>query len=371
MSKICSNCKTELRDEDVVCPVCNTYTGCTTAENNIVFCEGCGARIKPGDRLCPKCGRPAPSILSTQSAAKDLAYGNTSNFRAITDEDLEFAAKRQHLCNLPSPKFDPDATNILTPLGDSVSVKHEAEDSVRFTRSMQEQDELCHKKKKKCTSRLVVLVLLGLLVSCCVYFVTQDPLGVMPGFWEQLQQSAQEVFPQREDNPSSQAGAGLGTPVDENRVLTNEEVFIKLDSIYQRIAGFKDSYGEIITLYNGYYIAYDKDKRLESAGPAYALRDLCDATVEELESLNLPTDCVYLDDIDHLIQLSKWMRGMADTICQSWDISLSFEEGVSLAEHTSEITQPLRDCLDEYGQDQNRLQFNEHILSWAPVEKPL
>ena len=371
MSKICSNCKTELKDDDVVCPVCKTYTGYTTVENNIVFCEGCGARIKPGDRLCPKCGRPAPSILSTQSAAKDLASGNTSNFRAITNEDLEFAAKRQHLCNLPSPTLDPDATNILTPLGDSVSIKPDAADNVRYTRSMQEQDELCHKKKKKRTSRLVTWFLLGVLAGSGVYFVTQDPLGVMPGFWEQLQQSAQEVFPQREENPSSQAGAGLGTPVDEDRVLTNEEVFVKLDSIYQRIVGFQDSYGEIITLYNGYFIAYDKDKREESAAPAYALRDLCDDTIEELKSLKLPDDCLYTEDIEHLIQLTAWMRGMADTMCKSWDISLSYEQGVSLSEHTNEITQPLRDCLDEYGEDQNRLQYYQYIDQWAPTEKDL
>ena len=371
MSKICSNCNAELNDDEVVCPVCKTYTGYTTVENNIVFCEGCGARIKPGDRLCPKCGRPAPTILSTQSAAKDLASGNTSNFRAITNEDLELAAKRQHLCNLPSPTLDPNATNILTPLGDSVSPKTEAADNVRFTRSMQEQDELCHKKKKKRTSRLIAIFVVGFLVGCGIYFVTQDPLGVMPGFWDQLQQQAQEVFPQRDDNPSSQAGAALGTPVDEDRILTNDEVFVKLDAIYQRIVGFKESYGEVITLYNGYYIAYDKDKRMESAAPAYALRDLCDTTVEELSTLNLPQDCVYGDDIEHLISLASWMRGMADTMCQSWDISLSFDEGVSLSEHTSEITQPLRDCLDEHGEDQNRLQYNQYLLQWAPTEKPL
>ena len=63
---ICPHCLKTIEDGASFCPYCNAYVGPGDGPEHteFVFCEGCGARLSPHDRTCPKCGRPAPGILS-------------------------------------------------------------------------------------------------------------------------------------------------------------------------------------------------------------------------------------------------------------------------------------------------------------------
>ena len=371
MPKVCPNCKTQLDDKVFICPNCHSYVGELPSEGNFIFCEGCGARIKPGDRICPKCGRPAPAILSTKHAASDLAAGNTSAFHVLTPGRIDNASKRAALQNLPST-----LDNAQSPVIDSSDdvVPYSSRKSHRQVREKKlspcfNDDSGAITQQKGGHHRILILAICAALLVVLGSFCVFDPLDIMPSVWDYIATNAQELFPVRNSSNQSDKGAALGTPVDENRILSNEEVFTKIDVIYQRLLGFKDQFDEVIRSYNGYYVAYDYQSRVNASANAYALRDACDKTIEELNNLNLPQDCIYTQDIEHLISLATWMRGRADTMCQSWDISLQYKQGDNPGSHVSEITQPLRDCLDENGVDQNRQQFNEHLFEWAPVEQ--
>ena len=71
-----------------MCPACGADLSvpASSSVSEFIFCEGCGARLNPQDRTCPKCGRPAPGILSQNSAASDLAAGKTASFPRVTSE---------------------------------------------------------------------------------------------------------------------------------------------------------------------------------------------------------------------------------------------------------------------------------------------
>ena len=89
---ICPQCNRTIDDDAEFCPVCHAFVGdAARSGEQFVFCDGCGARLSAGERVCPKCGRPAPSILSTEAAASDLAAGKTASFPRLTREELERA----------------------------------------------------------------------------------------------------------------------------------------------------------------------------------------------------------------------------------------------------------------------------------------
>ena len=93
---ICPNCLKTVEDGTTFCPHCHAYMGGTTGESrsDFVFCEGCGARLSIHDRTCPKCGRPAPGILSVKSASSDLAAGRTASFPRLTPDLIDTEASR-------------------------------------------------------------------------------------------------------------------------------------------------------------------------------------------------------------------------------------------------------------------------------------
>ena len=88
---ICPHCLKTIEDGASFCPYCNAYVGPGDGPEHteFVFCEGCGARLSPHDRTCPKCGRPAPGILSEDAAASDLAAGRTAGFPRLTQEQID------------------------------------------------------------------------------------------------------------------------------------------------------------------------------------------------------------------------------------------------------------------------------------------
>ena len=79
---ICPHCLKTIEDGETFCPHCHGYVG-AVSRDEFVFCEGCGARLSLHDRTCPKCGRPAPGILSTDSASADLAAGKTAGLLTV------------------------------------------------------------------------------------------------------------------------------------------------------------------------------------------------------------------------------------------------------------------------------------------------
>lgn len=355
------------------------------SDAQFIYCEGCGARLTPQDRSCPKCGHPAPGILSTHSAASDLAAGKTASFPRLTQEHIE--------SSLPVPPVpgsasmfdninDPDATGVLD--ADRLS---SVAGSVRSARNgspvrssygfatdaaAMSEDDFGPRRRRR---RWIIAVLSLLVVGGGAFFVAADPLGVMPGFYAQLDQAASEAFPSRQAPEEGEAVEEQVT-TDETEeaatvdaTLSDDAAFTRLDAIYDRILGFQTSLGPVIDDYNGYYIANDRTLREESASSAYALRDTIQATLDELTEMKLADGSVYVEDVDHLKQLATWMYNRVDVLCRSWDISLGLPEGERPSEHQDEILQPLREVEMIDGSAVDVIEYERNVADWKPVQK--
>ena len=99
-------------------------------------------------RTCPKCGRPAPGILSTKSSSSDLAAGKTASFPRLTQSMIE--------SEMPSPLFVPTAAQVLSDSMDpSATNVLRASDIEAAAASPSSDVDPYHKPKKRYVKRLV------------------------------------------------------------------------------------------------------------------------------------------------------------------------------------------------------------------------
>ena len=377
---ICPHCFKKVDDAATICPFCHGYlaTGDVT-HPEFVFCEGCGARLSPHDRTCPKCGRPAPGILSIDAAATDLAAGNTASFPKVTNAQLKLPdAPHPLAAEVLDASFDSDATSVISvPLDEGPA------------RSAKVGEDPYHRPRRPWRLIAAVIVVLA-LVGGGAYFVAADPLGVMPGVFSSIKQSAADMFPSRpgmggtsgqdaSDDAEKEGGAAEDAnsdaaddepqPIQETSVLSDEDAYEKILAAYRAIGDYQTPLGEIITTYNGSYLLSSRSAREEAAQGAYDLRDEVQATIDELDAMQLTRDSVYAEDLAHMQSLAMWMYNRVDVLCASWDVSLSFADGESMASHEAEILQPLRDALDATGQNENLVLFEQNYSAWYPVQK--
>lgn len=360
---ICPQCFKKIEDDAAFCPHCNAYVGASDqpSHDDFVFCEGCGARLSAHDRTCPKCGRPAPGILSTESSSSDLAAGKTANFPRLTQQmiDADAAASREQAptaAQVLSDSIDPSSTNVLRA------------DELRAASvpPLSDGEDLYHKKKNRFLKPAFTVLVLAALLGGGYYFVTYDPFGVMPGFIAAFEQAASEMYPSRQlpQDPSADT-----EPIPEGPAEpTDADVFQVVSSSYNKVVDSFDALGDIIDDYNYGYIASDRSVREEKSAVAYATRDMLDAVVEDLDSLELPEDTQYAQDVENVKQLAGWVRTRVDIYCSSWDISLSFDGTTDLpVKHQDEILAPLRERATE--DSEARDAYFAHVESYCPVEK--
>lgn len=361
---ICPHCNTTVPDGSTVCPHCSALIGASgsASTHDFIFCEGCGARLTPKDRTCPKCGRPAPGILSTEASAADLAAGKTASFPKLTDEDVR---TRPSAAEVLDVSLDPSATNVL-----------KFTDDAPATSSREEDPYHAHRRP---VGKIVAAIAVVVLIGACAFFVVADPFGVMPGVYSEIERQAAEMFPSRQGAATQEQENGEAeeeeTSPEEDEVeltdetlLTDDEAYDTLTRIYEEIGGYQDPLGDVIYDYNGGFLLSNLERRREASASAYALRDQVQATLDELSEINLQDGSPYTEDLDHLVQLATWMYNRVDVLCDSWDISLSYPDGESLSAHKSEISQPLRDALDGSGQNQNLTLFEENYYQWKPTQ---
>lgn len=377
---ICPHCLKTIEDGASFCPYCNAYVGPGDGPEHteFVFCEGCGARLSPHDRTCPKCGRPAPGILSEDAAASDLAAGRTAGFPRLTQEQIDTevphapasaaavlsdAADPNETCVLPA--FDKDFGIPKVDIPTPVSLHDDAQKSKR---KVHPDEDAYHKHKRHIPKPLIVIAVLAFVCGGAYWFVTADPMGVMPGFYDQFGQAAQTTFPTRqkgeatEDDTKQDDSAEV---VQEETVLTDDQLYTRLDGLYQTIVSYadEDQIGEVIDSFNNGYLRTPLSTRQELSQSAYALRDQIKKTQDELNNLKYQDDTVYADDIAHLKQLGEWMYERVDVICQSWDISLAIPDGESMSSHQSEILAPIAQ-----GGNSALNQYDANVGSWKPQQ---
>ena len=341
---------------------------------DVVFCEGCGARLDASARTCPKCGRPAPGILSAQSAASDLAAGKTASFPRLTPDMLAEGKPAPSAPQILTESLDPEATNIL----DGNRLRDTGRESRRAARKAERDAAADYRRPRR--GRWVALACVLALAAGGAWFVIQDPWGVMPGIYASIDRSAAEMFPSRQvaeqpadtaadaQTESSDAAAG-DEPQISDSTMSEEEAYQRLSVLYGRIVGFQDEIGAVVDDYNAWYIANDRTRREEGSKSAYAMRDEVQGLIDELDGLKLIDGSAYVEDVDHLKKLAGWMYNRVDVLCRSWDISLALPDGEVPSEHRSEITAPLTEAMQGTGENQDVVQFEANLYAWQPQQK--
>ncbi|MDY2778092.1 MAG: zinc ribbon domain-containing protein [Collinsella sp.] len=354
----CPHCLKTVDPTAGFCPHCGTRIDGASSGSEPVFCEGCGARLFTHDRICPKCGRPAPGILSTSSASRDLAAGRTASFPRLSQHAIDGTPQVPHV-NAPTAaqvlddSMDPSSTNIL--------------DASRIDASV--AGDPYHENRKRRWGPFLAIVLLLAAIGGGVYFVLTDPLGVMPGFMDSFQDAASDMFPSRQlpQGSAQQASADATPPSSEPGPMTDSEVFQVLSSSHNKIVSAFESLGGIIEDYEYGFIASDRAVREERSASAFASRDLIDSVLADLDALDLDDDSPYIEDVEHLKQLAGWVRIRLDMYCASWDISLSYNGSDLPSAHMDEILTPLRDRAQD--DSAARDEYFAHVEEWKPVEK--
>ena len=365
---ICPNCLKTVEDGTTFCPHCHAYVGGAAGESrsDFVFCEGCGARLSIHDRTCPKCGRPAPGILSVESASSDLAAGRTASFPRLTPDLIDTEASRPSSVSVAEVLND-----TMSPAETSVLRAADIEQQARKFAPVPTQEDPYHSRRRPRKGLIVALVSL-LVVGGAAGFIYFDPMHVMPGFYESFQNAAHEMFPSRQLPEDSDASAVTPTKTEEeggqqdSQPLTDDQVFDRLTTIYQQILdyGSADQFGSCVDAFNSAYLAKSHADREEASASAYELRDSVQKTMDELDQLQAPDNSVYTEDIEHMKQLAQWMYGRIDQICASWDVSLSYEDGDLPRDHQDEILAPMRRAgSSDYDS------YYESIEAWEPQRK--
>ena len=264
------------------------------------------------------------------------------------------------------PAFDKDFGIPKVDIPTPVSLHDDAQ---KPKRKVHPDEDAYHKHKRHIPKPLIVIAVLAVVCGGAYWFVTADPMGVMPGFYDQFGQAAQTTFPTRqkgeatEDDTKQDDSAEV---VQEETVLTDDQLYTRLDGLYQTIVSYgdEDQIGEVIDSFNNGYLRTPLSTRQELSQSAYALRDQIKKTQDELNNLKYQDDTVYADDIAHLKQLAEWMYERVDVICQSWDISLAIPDGESMSSHQSDILAPIAQ-----GGNSALNQYDANVGSWKPQQR--
>ncbi len=372
---ICPQCLKHIDDDASVCPHCHAYVASAPARKSFVFCEGCGARLAPSDRTCPKCGRPAPGILSTEAAASDLAAGKTASFPKLTDAMLEGdrgsrPARSSSVQDVLSESLDPSATNVL----DRDEVERRSKGGGRRG-GRKDAGDPYHPRRLVPRGALAALAAIA-LVCGAVAFVYLDPLGVMPGIYESVRTSARESFPSREGMGEGADAADDGTePAEdaedapqtlEDRTLSDEAALAELTELYERVVAINDgdAFGDAIDSFNGWYMASSLQKRQDASRGAYEVRDELQQIIDELDEMQLTEGSAYETDRANVRQLAQWMYERIDAICASWDVSLGYPDGEHMGQHQDEILAPMREAGSSALES-----YYDHVTEWRPAER--
>ncbi len=365
---ICPHCHETIDATGSSCPACGARLDQehSSLATEFIFCEGCGARLSSHDRTCPKCGRPAPGILSSSAAAADLAAGRTASFPRLTKAQIELAEMRDitSAAELISDAADPNVTTVMAPI-DGVDPKpaDRAHPNKQKKKKTHQDEDAYHKHKRQIPKRLIAALLLVVCIAGGYAFVSFDPLGVMPGFYREFGKAAKEMFPSRQRGEASAAGTGESgastgssdsddasstdvTEVSDTKVLDGDELYDYLESLYQDVIAYSNSseIGQVIDDFNGGYLLSSLDERKAASESAYSLRDRVQQTIDEIDGIKIKEDSAYISDIKNLRQLAQWMYDRVDAICASWDVSLGIAEGESVSSHQDEILEPLQEA---------------------------
>ena len=302
------------------------------------------------------------------SASRAVRLSRRCAISAATRLAKRSAVDPNETCVLPA--FDKDFGIPKVDIPTPVSLRDDAQPKKQKPkRKVHPDEDAYHKHKRHIPKPLIVIAVLAAVCGGAYWFVTADPMGVMPGFYDQFGQAAKTTFPSRQKGEATDKEPkqeDTSEVVQEETVLTDDQLYTTLDGLYQTIVSYSDDdqIGEVIDSFNNGYLRTPLSTRQELSQSAYALRDQIKKTQDELNNLKVQDDTVYAEDIDHLKQLSQWMYERVDVICQSWDISLSIPDGESLSARQNEILAPIAQ-----GGNSALNQYDANVSAWRPQQR--
>ena len=363
----CPKCHMTIEEASTACPHCGAGLSAVIAEESekrvdLIFCEGCGARLTAHDRTCPKCSRPAPGILSSKTAASDLAAGKTASFPRLTQNQIDVDLPRDTslAADIIAEAADPNATSVL-PAMDGGEGGNGSGKPKKKPRKVHADEDAYHKHRRKVPKALIWIVVLALMGGAGYWFITNDPMGVMPGFYDWFGKSAEDMFPSRQkaENASadtssnntqaqqeqSETSSSVAT-VSDDQILEGDALYERLLELYNDVIEYNDDsqIGQVISDFNGSYASSTHSVREEASAFAYDLRDRISQTINDIDDVKMADDSEYGEDREHVRKLAQWMYERVDAICASWDVSLAIPDGESVSAHEEEILQPLQDA---------------------------
>lgn len=368
---ICPHCLETIDDDATVCPHCHERVDQGAVRPRLIFCDGCGARLSPHDRTCPKCGRPAPGILSPAASASDLAAGKTASFPRLTQAAIETELPHPEPVTAQSvidDSLDASATSVLD--------RDELEERASGRKGSRDIDP--YHTRKRPIKAIVAVVLCLAVVGGGAAFVAFDPLGVMPSVYAWVEQSASDMFPSRQgmttpDTPDEQdEGQDDGSADDggeeplQDEALSDEAAFEQLTQAYEAVVAMNDGerFSDAVDSFNASYLSSNLAARKQASAGAYALRDELQDLIDELDGMKLADGSAYTEDREHVRQLAEWMYERIGAICDSWDVSLSYPDGERMSSHQDEILRPMRAAGNTA-----RDNYYEYVYDWEPQEK--
>ncbi|MFR3925798.1 MAG: hypothetical protein ACLTXI_11570, partial [Collinsella sp.] len=87
---------------------------------------------------------------------------------------------------------------------------------------MHPDEDAYHKHKRHIPKPLIVIAVLAVVCGGAYWFVTADPMGVMPAFYDQFGQAAQTTFPTRQKGEATEDD----TKQDDSAEVVQEETVL-------------------------------------------------------------------------------------------------------------------------------------------------
>ena len=301
------------------------------------FCSWCGTALEPGARYCNECGaRVMESVMVDGS--RD-AVDKMRGFDIVDGEEL--------------------AADATVKLDRSIM----ASDTVVVPSDTEQKKFSLDTPQAKRKAGLVVLCMVGVLLIALVAFgafhfganqgETASPIEVVG-----VEGSDPETKQEKESEPAK----------EEPPALTDADVYSALNSAYKKLegkGGFSDRIGVLIDDFNTYFLDPDMTARSKAKDKADEVMADLEEGKKALESLELPANSVYAEDLATIVKLYEYQIGNLKSLTDAWALDVTFDKPV---QHQDEILAELSKDY-EGGVSSYLIQYDELYASYALQQK--
>ena len=215
----------------------------------------------------------------------------------------------------------------------------------RKEEAKQAKEEEREERRRAPKGKLIALVVIILIVVCAIIgvgFYMDSLITSSDGSGATIAEAVQELFDPdatEEEETVAEDEEEEAEEAEETEVETDETVIYEtLSSAYDELSSIDSQIGDIVDDFNGAYLDDDYSVRSERAATADELLESIQSARADVEALNVSEDSVNYDAWVDICQLYYDSEMRVQTLCDAWDVSLSYDDPSS---HSSEITEPI------------------------------